>query len=114
MKKAFFLLLLAAVFSCTPKKKPVPADVLSHDDMVRLLIDVHILEAKVKKLYVNADSSSKLYHHYEKMLFSELGIKKETYENSLAFYIDEIDAYRDIYDEVVDSLLARQKAKDIN
>ncbi len=99
------------MFSCTSKKKELPEGLLTHDDMVRVLIDVHILESKIKKLYLTGDSSNKVYHHYEKMLFEDLNINKATYEKSVAFYVDEIGSYKDIYEEVVDSLLARQKAK---
>ncbi|MFY0607131.1 MAG: DUF4296 domain-containing protein [Cyclobacteriaceae bacterium] len=111
MKKALFFLFFTILFGCTSKKKELPADLLTHDDMVKVLVEVHILEAKVKKLYLNADSSSKVYHHYEKMLFDDLDIDKTAYEKSVAYYVDEISTYKDIYEEVVDSLLARQKVE---
>lgn len=82
--------------------------------MVRVLIDVHMLEAKVKKLYLSHDSSKAVYDHYEKMLFSDLGITREQYNRSIEFYIDEIEEFHKIYDEVSDSLLARSKSQDFN
>jgi len=112
VKKAFFLLLLPVIFSCTSGKKELPEKILTHDQMVRTMIDVHILEAKIKKLYINADSSKKLYDHYETMLFDDLNIDRLDYENSIGYYANEITSYKNIYDEVVDSLLARQKTKD--
>lgn len=87
----------------------VPPGVLSHDEMVRVLIDVHILESKVKKLYLNHDSSKSVYKHYEKMLFSDLGITREQYNESLDYYVGEIEELNDIYNDVSDSLLARTK-----
>jgi hypothetical protein len=82
--------------------------------MVRVLIDVHILEAKVKKLYLPRDTSKMVYNHYEKMLFKDQGISKAQYEESMSYYIDEIGTMKDIYDQVVDSLLARQKTNNTN
>ena len=82
--------------------------------MVRVLIDVHILEAKVKKLYLARDTSKLIYNHYEKMLFEDLGISKTQYEESMSYYIEEIGTMKDIYDQVVDSLLARQKTNNTN
>jgi len=99
---------------CSKKKLKIPPDVLNHDQMVGILIDVHILEAKVKKLYLKNDSSIKVYLHYEDMLFDEHETTREQYKKSLEFYMQEVEVYKDIYDEVSDSLLARQKTKDFN
>ena len=82
--------------------------------MVEVLIEVHVLEAKVKKLYLSRDSSKVVYNHYEKMLFDDLGISQEQYTESLAFYVDQIDQMQGIYDQVVDSLLDRQKSGNVN
>lgn len=98
------------MISCSKKETEIPPGVLSRKEMVRVLIDVHLLEAKVKKLYLSKDSSQAVYDHYEKMLFDDLGITQEQYEQSTEFYVDHIDDYKPIYDQVVDSLLARQKS----
>ncbi|WP_421896117.1 DUF4296 domain-containing protein [Marinoscillum sp.] len=113
MKKSFFVILIVLLGSCSKKQTEIPADVLSHDQMVRVLIEVHLLEAKVKKLYIRGDSSQLVYNHFEKMLFEEQEITREQCRRSMEFYVEEIENYKAIYDEVVDSLLARQKAKDI-
>lgn len=110
MKNGFFVILIMLVVGCTQKRTEIPKEVLSHDQMVSLLIDIHILEAKVKKLYERMDTSALIYDHYEKMLFDEHGTNREQYELSLDYYIgDNIHEYKVIYEEVVDSLLARQK-----
>lgn len=98
--------------ACSKKQTETPPGVLGRDQMVRTLVDVHLLEAKVKKLYLNRDSSEAVFAHYEQLLFNDLGISKEEYEKSMEFYVDNIQEMRSIYDEVVDSLLARQKAQD--
>lgn len=99
---------------CTKGETEIPPDVLSRDEMVTVLIDVHLLEAKVNKLYLNPDSSAQVYNHYQKLLFEDLGITAEEYNRSLAFYIDELGEMRNIYNRVTDSLLARQKSQEIN
>ncbi|WP_258097830.1 DUF4296 domain-containing protein [Marinoscillum pacificum] len=110
MRNSFFIVLALLIFvNCSKKQAQRPPNVLTRDQMVRVLIDVHILEAKIKKLYLPRDSSQLIYNHYEGMLFDDLGITKEQYAESTAYYIDEIDEMKDIYNQVVDSLLARQK-----
>ncbi|RED97516.1 uncharacterized protein DUF4296 [Marinoscillum furvescens DSM 4134] len=98
--------------ACSKKQTETPPGVLGKEDIVRVLIDVHLLEAKVKKLYLNRDSSEVVFAHYEQMLFDDMGITKADYERSMEYYTDNIQQMKSIYDEVVDSLLARQKAQD--
>ena len=106
------MLLLAS--ACSKRDTEIPAGVLTHDEMVRVLIDVHLLEAKIKKLYLSKDSSQVLYDHYEELLFADRGISRETYHRSMEFYMDEIGEMKSIYDEVTDSLLSRTKSQNID
>lgn len=112
MKKSFFIIVVILI-GCSKTETKIPPDVLTRDEMVNVLIDVHLLEAKITKLYLNPDSSSKVYNHYEKLLFSDLGITQEKYKKSMAFYVNEIGELRAIYNRVTDSLLVRQKALSI-
>ena len=115
VRNSFFVILVLLIFvNCSKKEPERPPNVLTRDQMVRVLIDVHILEAKVKKLYLPRDSSKLIYNHYEKMLFDEMGITKEQYTESMSFYVDDIETMKAIYDQVVDSLLSRQKSNNIN
>lgn len=115
VRNSVFLILFLLIFvNCSKKEQKLPPNVLTHQEMVRVLIDVHILEAKIKKLYLPKDSSQKVYDHYEGMLFDELGITPEQYNESTEYYVDHLDLMKGVYDEVVDSLLARQKTNNIN
>lgn len=115
MRNSVFLVLFLLIFvNCSKKKQELPPNVLTRDQMVRVLIDVHILEAKIKKLYLPRDTSQVVYNHYEKMLFQDLNISSEQYAESTAYYVDHLELMKGIYDEVVDSLLARQKTNNIN
>lgn len=102
------------MISCSKTQTEIPPEVLSQDQMVELMIKVHLLEAKVKKLYLNKDSSEAVYKHYEEMLFEEMDITYEKYEKSTEFYVDHVEVYQPIYEQVVDSLLARQKGNKSN
>ncbi|MEQ8548362.1 MAG: DUF4296 domain-containing protein [Cyclobacteriaceae bacterium] len=86
---------------------------LSQSEMVNLLIDVHLLEAKVQKLYLTKDSAVQVYNYFEKKLLEQHDVNDSVYNLSLNFYLKEIGEFKTIYDQVVDSLLARQVAKDM-
>lgn len=107
-------IILMLLLGCSDKKVQIPEDILSKNKMVDVLIDIHLLESKIKKLYIAGDSSSKLYNHYEKMLFEDHGIKRKEYEKSLEFYVQEIEQLEDIYEQVVDSLMVRDKTQHID
>ncbi len=100
--------------SCSQGQTEIPREVLTHDEMVNLMIDVHLLEAKVKKLYLKQDTAQTIYNHFLDSIYSQNNTSQEQYEKSLEFYLDEVGLYKDIYDEVVDSLLARQSKKDFH
>ena len=106
MKKAIFIICMA-LFACGEEK--MPENVYPEDEMVKILIEVHLLEAKIQKLYIARDSSQILYQHYEKKLFEELDVDREKYNNSMIYYVDNGYKMSDIYDRVVDSLLLQQQ-----
>ena len=107
--KTIFLTALVILSACGVEKE-VPQDLISTEDMVKLLTEIHILESKVKNLPIpTTDSAKVVYAHYEKMLFTEFNITKEQYENSFTYYVDNSDEFSEIYEAVVDSLMQREK-----
>lgn len=71
-------------------------------------MEIHMLEAKVQKLYLKADSARMVYKHYEKMLFDDLGITEEEYDRSLIYYVNNGKELGKVYEQVVDSLMLKQ------
>ncbi len=106
MKKSFLIISLLFALSCSTEK--VPENVLDKDKMAKAMLEIHILEAKVQKLYLPRDSSKLVYYHYEKLLFEDLGIEEDVYNESLIYYIDHSTELSEIYERVVDSLLLKQ------
>ena len=78
--------------------------------MVKILMEVHVLEAKVNQVpIVPKDSTQAVYDHYENLLFEELGVTKAQYEMSFLYYVDHPNDFEKIYTAVVDSLMQREK-----
>lgn len=74
------------------------------------MTEVHLLEAKIAQLPIRpTDSIQAVYEHYEKLLFKDLGITKEQYENSFNYYVDNPSEFEKVYNVVVDSLMQREK-----
>lgn len=107
MKKYFLLINVIVGFSCTPTTEE--HQVIPSELMVELLVDIHILEARVDKLRIGNDSSYAVYNTLEKELFEKHGVSKKEYVNSYKYYLSDPNALDRIYEVVVDSLNVIQK-----
>ncbi len=92
----------------------IPEDIIEPEKMALILRDVHLLEAKVSQLFLKKDSAEKVYYFLEKEIFAKHQIDSAGYANSLDFYADNPALYHDIYEIVVDSLMLREKNKNID
>ncbi|MEP1032774.1 DUF4296 domain-containing protein [Ekhidna sp.] len=103
-----FLTVLVIVCSCSSSDEP--KDLISNEQMVKVMIEIHLLEAKINKLRIDpVDSTQAVYNHYEKLLFEDLGIDQDQYERSFNYYVDHPNDFEKIYNAVVDTLMEREK-----
>lgn len=77
--------------------------------MAQILIEVHLLEAKINKRSTGRDSLQEVFDHYEAMMFDSLGLDTVAYNESIRYYIDHPTQMAEIYAVVVDSLQVRSK-----
>ncbi|MEP1097188.1 MAG: DUF4296 domain-containing protein [Cyclobacteriaceae bacterium] len=107
--KKFFLTVLVIVSACSTESE-VPEDLIPQDQMVSVLVEVHMLESKIKNLRIySLDSAKVVYDHYENLLFADFNITQDQYERSFNYYIENLDEFKDIYTTVVDTLMQREK-----
>jgi hypothetical protein len=106
--RKLFLTVLVIVSACgTPD---APSDLIKRDKMVKVMTEVHLLEAKIAELPIRpSDSIQAVYDHYEKLLFDSLGITEEQYVSSFNYYVDNPTEFEKVYNVVVDSLMQREK-----
>ncbi|WP_462248250.1 DUF4296 domain-containing protein [Ekhidna sp.] len=101
-----FLTVLVIVCSCSSTNEP--ENLISREKMVKVMTEIHILEAKMSKVQVEPlDSTQSVYDHYEGLLFEDLGITKDQYEISFNYYVDNPNEFEKIYQAVVDTLMER-------
>ncbi|MEP5611385.1 MAG: DUF4296 domain-containing protein [Cyclobacteriaceae bacterium] len=107
--KKFFLTVLVIVSACSTGNE-VPEDLIPQDQMVSVLVEVHMLESKIKNLSIRPlDSAKVVYDHYENLLFADFNITQDQYERSFNYYIENLDEFKDVYTTVVDTLMQREK-----
>lgn len=100
------------LFSCR-LETTVPDGLIQKEQMVSLLIDIHILESKINDIKVPYDSSRLLYNTLELDVFTKHGVTKELYDSSYKFYVMNVSLLDDVYATVVDSLNFMEKSSNL-
>jgi len=108
MKKNFLILLTIVLLGCVRKDKP-PEDIMSKQQMVSFLIDLHLMEAKMNISRFPKDSSKAFFPVIEEALFKKHNITDSLYFKSYQYYLNDMFAMEDIYSAVVDSLSLRER-----
>lgn len=82
-----------------------PAQLLTKDQMVAFLVDLHLAEAKISYAGVGrADSTEQMFRNYEAYLFEKHNITDSVYYQSYEYYLAHMEQLDEIYASVVDSL----------
>ncbi len=107
------ILVAGLLVACVSEEEP-PENLLPREDIVDVLIQVHLLEAKVDNFLSRKDSSQALYDHYEAILFERMQIDKAQYDATMQYYLNRPGDLNSIYETVVDSLSLRAKNRNID
>jgi len=111
MKKILFIGLFLLTFSCV--KKPTPPDgIMSQQEMIDLLIDLHIIEAKISMSRIPNDSIKLFFDEVEDSLYHKHHVTDSIYKMSYQYYLENIDLMEEIYSAVVDSMSLRERILD--
>ena len=103
MKKKFCLAVVCVFAGCVPEVE-VPRDVMSKNQMISFLIDVHILEAQTGQLRISRDSARVVFQYFEDELLQKHNVKDSLYFRSLEFYYSHPLLMEEVYAAVLDSL----------
>ena len=95
--------------ACGKRGAKDPKGLYSRKEVASFLVDLYILEAKVKNLKVSKDSSKVIFKHYEKMLYEKHGMNDSLYRKSFEYYMSDPQGLTDIYSIVVDSLSLKER-----
>lgn len=110
--RALALLLLLAAAGCErPEQVPQPPHLLPKDQLVSLLVQIHLLEARVENSRLSPDSARALYLSQQRELFWRNNVPPtdSTFERSYRYYATHNKDLDEIYAVVLDSLAARNK-----
>ncbi|MFY0690187.1 MAG: DUF4296 domain-containing protein [Cyclobacteriaceae bacterium] len=103
------LFLVIILLTACRDVKEVPGEVLAQEKMSSILVDIHLLEAKMDQLGLSLDSGDVLYAHLQGLIFEEYGTDSLQYQNSLLYYLQNPGKMESVYNVVIDSLMLREK-----
>nr|WP_262895147.1 DUF4296 domain-containing protein [Hymenobacter jeongseonensis] len=95
-----------------PEEAPAPADLLPKEQMISLLTDLHVLEARVESSRLHPDSARALYLSQHKRLLKQSQVTDSAFQRSYRYYGIHGKDLNDIYSAVVDTLNARSRRAD--
>ncbi|OON68580.1 DUF4296 domain-containing protein [Hymenobacter sp. CRA2] len=113
MKNSWLVLVLSLatlLFSqCDRPEDPTPpAKLLPRGQMVELLVDMHLTEARVEASRLPPDSAHVLYRQQAREIFWRHSTDEATFKQSLQYYGVHGKDLEEIYGAVVDSLGVRE------
>lgn len=91
-----------------------PKDLLSEEEMVNVLIDIHLTEGMASSLPIPYDSSQVLYSLLEKEVFVKHQVEDSVFTRSMIYYLQDPAVMDRIYARVVDSLVVRESSGGID
>ena len=111
MKKLLILITstLLAV-SCANNDKP--KGLLDKDQMVSIMVDIHLVEGIASSLPIPYDSSQKVYPYLEQQVFEKHGVPDSIYLQSLQYYLRDASIMEELYSRTIDSLTVKQNIGD--
>ncbi|HEY5690223.1 MAG TPA: DUF4296 domain-containing protein [Cyclobacteriaceae bacterium] len=105
--KLIFVLIVLLVFGCGSQEKP--KGLLSQNEMVSLMVDVYLAEARIAAKGIPRDSASKLFEPYESALIAKRGFSDSVLHANYAYYLQKPDELEKILDAVIDTLNLREQ-----
>jgi hypothetical protein len=101
---------LLALSACQrPEQAPKPSDLLSREQVIQVLADVHVLEARVEQSRLLNDSARALFLQQKKQLMQRRNIGDSAFLHSYRYYGSHGKDLDEIYGAVNDTLEARAK-----
>lgn len=105
----FSLLLAGMLFGCQRQDDvPPPQPLMPREQLVSVLADLHLLEARVENSRLSPDSARALYLQQQKEVFWRREINDSLFQRSFRYYASHGKDLDDIYGIVLDTLAARQ------
>ncbi len=93
--------------SCSKKSVEIPKDVLSKEQLIPVLVDIHLAQSAMG-INQLTDTSRFSMNDYSAYIFTTHHITKKQYDKSMGFYTLHPELLDGIYQEVINELSKKQ------
>ena len=103
MKKVFFVILLAFLFSSC-QEKPKTKVLIPEDKMVQILFDLHLADGVLNSTELSYSDSVLRAENYYANILKKYNIDRPIFDSALQQYTKNPELYLKIYDKVIGKL----------
>lgn len=103
----FLSILVVICMACGKPRPEIPAGVLTQQEMIPVLVDIHIAQAATG-LYSAGDSIHFTMSDYIPQILALHHIEKSVYDSSISFYTLHPEIMQEMYDEVINELSKKE------
>jgi hypothetical protein len=104
MRVSLFILALLLFFACQEGKKEAPDFLLSEEEMVNVMVDMHLVETAHNLKLMGTDTTYTEYLEKFNSIFDSHGVTKANFDSSLMYYTSSTEQMPAIYDKILEEL----------
>ncbi len=105
MKRLILISTLFLLLNSCKDSTLTTAGILTQEQMIPIITDLHIAEAKVQNMaFKHQDSSYSMYVKLEAEILKKYNVSKTVYDSSFNYYSKNLNLLNEIYEKSIDSL----------
>jgi hypothetical protein len=103
------LSLTAGILSTSCRSKEAKVEILPQDQLVAIMIEFYLAEARLGNLSIKQDSAKMLFIPFEESVLKKYGVSDSVLNKTYQYYFDHPSEMEKIYEVVLDSLSLRER-----
>lgn len=112
MKKLLFVFVSLSFLLNACKNEDIPDNLLSQDEMLPIVVDLHIAEEVIQSYHWNYDSSRVMFHSvYKPEVLKKYNVELAQFDSSYIYYERNVLLMNKLYERVIDTLSLRVSRK---
>ncbi|MBX0332004.1 DUF4296 domain-containing protein [Pontibacter sp. HSC-14F20] len=103
-----YLLSFVVLTGCGQSTEKRPADLLPEQQMVQILADVHIAEARIETNVLYPDTALMVFNKEQMQILADHGVEEEEFRKTYRYYLNNLAQMDKLYEIILDTLSVRE------
>jgi len=100
----FLFVVVACFIGCDEKNQKQPDYLISEENMVDIMVDMHLVETVQNLKLITPDTTNTNYKEFFESIYKTHGVSKTAFDSSLFYYTSQSEQMNIIYDKVLERL----------